>query len=170
MNSLWIALAIFGCLVAASLFMMNGYPKLASHHRDDETNTVIRLVANIFVVMTSLVFGLMINSAKNTYESIDANFHGYATSLIIFDRTLRGYGEATQATRNRLITYLERAIETPYRGDEALQHRDSEAAKYLDDIGKSLTGIKPPDRFHETMLQDIRQQYHSIIEQRWRIV
>ena len=36
--------------------------------------------------MTSLVFGLMINSAKNTFESIDANFHGYATSLIIFER------------------------------------------------------------------------------------
>ncbi|MCF5327454.1 hypothetical protein GIW15_26175, partial [Pseudomonas lurida] len=125
MNSLWIALAIFGCLVAASLLMMQWYPKLAAHHRDDETNTVIRLVANIFVVMTSLVFGLMINSAKNTFESIDANFHGYATSLIIFDRTLRAYGEATQDTRSRLVTYLERAIETPYRGDEALQHRNS---------------------------------------------
>ena len=90
MNSLWIALAIFGCLVAASLLMMHWYPKLASRHRDDDTNSVIRLVANIFVVMTSLVFGLMINSAKNTFESIDANFHGYATSMIIFDRTLRG--------------------------------------------------------------------------------
>ena len=31
-----------------------------------------------------------------SFESIDANFHGYATSLIIFDRTLRGYGDATQ--------------------------------------------------------------------------
>lgn len=62
MNSLWIALAIFGCLVAASLLMMQWHPKLAAQHRDDETNSVIRLVANIFVVMTSLVFGLMINS------------------------------------------------------------------------------------------------------------
>jgi hypothetical protein len=170
MNALWIALAIFGCLVAASLLMMQWYPKLASHHRDEDTNTVIRLVANIFVVMTSLVFGLMINSAKNTFESIDANFHGYATSMIIFDRTLRGYGDAAQDTRNRLITYLEHAIETPYRGDEALQHRNSEAAKYLDDIGKALAVIRPVDRYHETMLQDIRQQYHSLIEQRWRIV
>lgn len=83
MDSLWIALAVFGCLLASSLLMMHWYPKLAVHHRDEDTNTVIRMVANIFVVMTSLVFGLMINSAKNTFESIDANFHGYATSLII---------------------------------------------------------------------------------------
>jgi len=170
MNSLWIALAIFGCLGSASLLMMYWYPKLAVHHRDDDTNTVVRLVANIFVVMTSLVFGLMINSAKNTFESIDASFHAYATSLIIFDRTLRGYGDETQNTRSRLVTYLERAIENPYRGDEALQHHNSQAAQYLDNIGESLTGITPPDRFHETMFQDIRQQYHSLIEQRWRIV
>lgn len=33
-----------------------------------------------------------------------------------------------------------------------------------------MAAIAPPDRYHETMLSDIRQQYHSIIEQRWRIV
>jgi hypothetical protein len=170
MASVWIAVAIFGCLLSASLMMMHGYPKLSARHRDDDTNTVIRLVANIFVVMTSLVFGLMINSAKNTFESIDASFHAYATSLIIFDRTLRSYGDDTQQTRGRLVTYLEHAIANPYRGDEALQHRASQAAQYLDDIGESLSAIKPPDRFHETLFQDIRQQYHGLIEQRWKIV
>lgn len=170
MGSIWIALAIFGCLLSASLVMMHWYPKLAARHRDEDTNTVVRLVANIFVVMTSLVFGLMINSAKNTFESIDASVHAYATSLIIFDRSLRAYGEATQDTQARLETYLEQAIANPYRGDEALQHRTSPATHYLDAIGKSLVSIKPPDRFHETLLQDIRQQYHSLVEQRWKIV
>jgi len=68
------------------------------------------------------------------------------------------------------VSYLEHAIANPFRGDEALQHRNSEAARYLDDIGKSLSSIKPGDRFHETMLVDIRQQYHALIDQRWRIV
>lgn len=170
MESIWIAAAVFGCLLSASLLMMHWYPKLAARHKDEDTNTVVRLVANIFVVMTSLVFGLMINSAKNTFESIDASMHGYATSLIIFDRTLRTYGDATRETQGRLVNYLEQAIANPYRGDESLQHRKSPAAQYLDDIGKSLTSIKPPDHFHETMLQDIRQQYHGLIEQRWKIV
>jgi len=170
MESIWIALAVFACLLSAALLMMHWYPKLSARHRDDDTNTVVRLVANIFVVMTSLVFGLMINSAKNTFETIDANMHGYATSLIIFDRTLRAYGEPTQDAHARVVNYLEHAIANPFRGDEALQHRNSEAARYLDDIGKSLGAIKPVDRFHETQLADIRQQYHALIEQRWKIV
>lgn len=93
--------------------------------------------------MTSLVFGLMINSAKNTFESIDTNLHAYATSLIIFDRTLKNYGDAAQDTRTSLATYLEHAIANPYRGDEALQHRKSPATQYLDDIGVTLAAITP---------------------------
>ena len=57
------------------------------------------------------------------------------------------------------MTYLEQAIAHPFRGDEALQHVKSTAAQYLDDIGKALSIIRPPDRFHETMLVDILQQY-----------
>ena len=83
---------VFVCLSAASIGMMYLYPRLSARHRDDETNTVLRLVANIFVVMTSLVFGLLINSSKNTFETIDSNVHGFSTSLIMFDRSLRTYG------------------------------------------------------------------------------
>lgn len=170
MELLWIAVSIFTCLLLAALFMMHLYPKLSARHKDDETNTVVRLVANIFVVMTSLVFGLLINSAKNTFESVDANYHSYATSLIIFDRTLKSYGSETQDVQARLIVYLEHAIANTFSGDQALLHKKSAAVQYLDDIGVALAAITPSDRYHETMMSDIRQQYHSIIEQRWKIV
>ncbi|MDD0843170.1 bestrophin-like domain [Pseudomonas sp. Gutcm_11s] len=170
MESIFIAVGIFVCLLSASLLMMHWYPKLSARHRDEETNTVVRLVANIFVVMTSLVFGLMINSAKNTFEAIDTNVHAFATSLIIFDRTLKNYGEKAEDTRAHLVAYVEHAIANPYRGDEALQHRKSPATQYLDDIGVALAAIDPESRYQETLLEELRQQYRLLIEQRWKIV
>lgn len=161
---------IFICLLSAALVMMQLYPKLSARHRDDETNTVIRLVANIFVVMTSLVFGLLINSAKNTFEAIDTNVHAFATSLIILDRTLRTYGPAADDSRQHLQAYVEQAIANPARGDDALQRHPNTTAQYLDRLGDTLADITPVDRFHETMLADARQQYHGLIEQRWKIV
>lgn len=170
MESFWIAVAAFVCLLVAALLMMQLYPRLSARHRDEETNTVVRLVANIFVVMTSLVFGLLINSAKNTFESIDSNYHAYATSLIIFDRSLKTYGAGAQATQQHLSVYVEQAVTNPFRGDEAMQHRKSNAVHLLDNIGIALADVAPPDRYHETMLSGLRQQYHSLIEQRWKIV
>ena len=76
----WVAAIVFACLFGASLLAMLISPVLPAGHRDDDTANVVRLIANIFVVMTSLVFGLMINSARTTYADIDGKVHGFATS------------------------------------------------------------------------------------------
>jgi hypothetical protein len=61
---------MFACLSIASLGSLALYHRLRVHHRTDDTLNVVRMIANIFVVMTSPVLGLMINSAKNTLESV----------------------------------------------------------------------------------------------------
>lgn len=170
MSNIWIAVGVFACLVFASMSMMLLYPKLSTRHRDDETNTVVRLVANIFVVMTSLVFGLLINSAKNTFEAVDANVHAYGTSLIILDRTLRSYASDAEDARKHLETYVEEAIVRPERGDDALRGMRNRAARYLDDLGDALEAITPTHIDQRAILLDARQQYHSIVQQRWKLV
>ena len=99
MREALIAVMIFLCLAAAPLASMAVWPRLPARHRDDDTNNVVRLAANLFGVMTSLVLGLMINSAKQTFESIDHNVHAYATEMILLDRVLRQYGPDTDTVR-----------------------------------------------------------------------
>ena len=170
MTNIWIAVGVFACLVIASMSMMLLYPRLSSRHRDDETNSVVRSVAGIFVVMASLVFGLLINSANATFKAVDANVHAYATSLIILDRTLRSCGSDAEDARERLERYVEEAIMRPERGDDALRDQRSRAARYLNDVGDAMETITPTDSNQRTILVDARRQYHSIIQQRWKIV
>lgn len=170
MSAILIAVAAFLCLTVAALGMMHVYPKLPARHRDDDTNTVVRLVANIFVVMASLVFGLMINSAKNTFEGIDDNVHSFATNLILLDRTLRTYGLAGNDARQYLIAYVEGAIANPERVNDALHEARNAGQQQLDTVGNSLAAVQPADSLHESMLADARQQYNRIVEQRWMIV
>jgi len=46
-------------------------------------------VANLFVVMTSLVLGLMMNSTKDTFETNNRDIRTLATDLILLDRIMR---------------------------------------------------------------------------------
>ncbi|GLK88054.1 bestrophin-like domain [Pseudomonas turukhanskensis] len=170
MELVWTAFAIFACLFSAALLMMRFCPMLPSRHRDEETSTVVRLLANLFVVMTSLVFGLLINSAKNTFEAIDADVHVFATKMIILDRALRTYGPNADEARKRLEEYVQQAIDHPSHSDDALHQKPSVTAQYLDRVGEALRVIKPPDRYHETMLVEARQQYHGLMEQRWKVL
>jgi len=167
MNEAWVAAGIFACLSLASLGAMFVSPKMPARHRDDETNGVIRLIANIFVVMSSLVFSLMINSAKNTYENIDNSVHAFSTNIILLDRSLRTYGLSAVPARERLDRYLEYALANPARADMT---KPDDAGRALDAVGDALLSIQPDSDFHQTLLLDVRQQYHRLIEQRWAIV
>jgi len=167
MTEVWIAVIILGCLSTASVGAMVLSPKMPARHRDDDTNAVVRLIANIFVVMSSLVFGLMINSAKNTYESIDTSVHAFSTNIILLDRSLRTYGLTGEEARKRLQQYLVHAVSNPARADMT---KPDDAGRALDAVGNALLSIQPSDDFHQSLLLDIRQQYHRLVEQRWGIV
>lgn len=170
MREALIALVIFLCLVAAAFASMAIWPTLPAKHRDDDTNTVVRLTANLFGVMTSLMLGLMINSARNTYESIDRNVHAYATEMILLDRSLRQYGPETDVVRQPLGIYVQRVTgqdspthETPIDANRLSEH-------LLIEIGNRLSALIPADDAHSALLQDARQHLQKVTELRWVLI
>jgi len=168
MDETLIAVAIFLCLAVSSLGCLAFYAKLPARYLGDDTQNVVRLVAGIFSVMTSLVLGLMINSAKNTLESVDRNVHAFATGLIVLDRTLREYGPEATPTREHLLKYAQRAAHGTLRDDPLIADRVSESMFY--DVSNSLKAIEPRDRERIALWQGARQQHQRLLELRWVIV
>lgn len=170
MYNFLVSFIIFIFLSFSALATMFLHRKMRPHYWDDETAAVVRLIANIFVVMTSLVFGLMMNSAKNTYEAIDSNVHAFGTDIIVLDRTLRNYGPDTAVARKQLDNYVEEAILSPTRGSDNHQEKPDLTGQLLDKLGKELARIEPTSDYKAQILLDIRQQYHNIVEQRWGLI
>lgn len=165
------AVGVFVILIAASLGTLMTYEWLPPTHREEATNGVVRLVANIFVVMTSLVLGLMINSAKNTFEAIDHDLHIFATDIIVLDRTLRDYGADADPTRQKLIAYMERAAATAVSPkDDPLVEGDRTSERMLDDVGDSLSTLTPSNDDETALLASAKQQLRNLVEQRWTII
>jgi hypothetical protein len=161
------SLLIFACLVGASIGSLLLYEWMPLHHRQDDTHAVVRSVANIFVVMTSLVVGLMINSSKNTFEQVDHNVHTIATDMILLDRILVGFGPQGVEARQRLLAYALRAAQ---RSHEHKLVADSTSEAVLGEIGKSLKAIKPDNADQTAQLRDAEAQYVKVVQLRWIIV
>jgi hypothetical protein len=160
--------AIFACLAAASLGSLAICHRFPAHRGDEETLGVVRSIANIFVVMTSLVLGLLINSAKNTMDSVDRNIHSFAADLIMLDRWLQHYGGDAEGARRRLLAYAEHAgrLIQDYQG--ASSDRDGE--RMLNEVGASLNTLQPQDAERRATLQSAQQQFLRLSELRWLIV
>ena len=170
MIGILIAVATFLCLTGASLGALAVSARLPARYRDDDTNNVVRLAANIFVVTTSLVLGLLLNSSKNTYEAIDRNVHAFATDLIVLDRSLRHYGPDALEVRKRLAGYVRRAVEGtwPTRGSPILDDRSAE--RLLDDVGNALTAIRPTDPARAELWREVEANFQNVVKRRWVLI
>jgi hypothetical protein len=170
MNEILVGVLIFLCLVAASLGSLLIYTRLPERHREDSTSNVVRLVANIFVVMTSLVLGLMINSSKGTIDVIDRNVHVLATQLILLDRDLAQYGAAAGGARQHLAAYVEEAIAGTWPNEGPPRVADRDAERLLVAVGSSLNEIIPAGSDQIALWSTAQQQYQKVVEQRWVLV
>lgn len=170
MGEILVALLVFFLLAAASLGCLVLHVKLPPHHRQDDTQASIRLVASIFVVMTSLVLGLMINTAKNKFDAINRDVHTFATQLILLDRTLRLYGPDASDTRQRLHAYAQRAANGKWTSDDPHTIADRTSEHLLTEVGNGLRAMQPADAERLSVWNDARQQLRSIVELRWALV
>lgn len=170
MHEILVAAAIFLCLVAAAIVSLVVSERLPTRYRDDDTHNVVRLAANIFVVTTSLVLGLLINSAKNTYEAVDRNMHGFATDLILLDRSLRHYGPEASDVRQRLRAYLRQAVNGtwPSSGSPVLDDRAAE--RLLDDVGNALAAVRPSDPVRAELWRESQTNYQNVVKRRWVLI
>lgn len=160
-------LAIFACLAGASLISLAVHERFPAQHRQDDTSAVVRLAANLFVVMSSLVLGLMINSAKNTFETIDHNVHSFATQLILLDRTLRQYGPEADGARELLTAYTQRVVDTTANDRTTTVVPNKLSELLLNQVGDRLAALVPADARRSATQQTAMQQLQKVIEMRW---
>ena len=170
MHELLVAMAIFVCLVGASLGSLVLSERLPAHHRQDETYNVVRLAASIFVVMTSLVLGLLVNSSKNMFEAIDRNIHAFSTELILLDRTLRHYGPEASDVRQRLRAYVRQAINGTWGADASPVLEDRAAEALLDEVGNGLVAMRPSDPVRTEMWREAEVSYQNVVRRRWVLI
>jgi len=168
MNEVRIAIFVFLCLAGASLGALFCYERLPEHQRQDDTQRVLHLIANIFVVMTSLVLGLMISSAKSRFDGVNQDVHSYATKLILLDRMLLLYGPETGDTRQRLVAYTQRAANGHWTAEGGLSDKTSE--RLLEDVGTRLRALEPNRDPQLSIWNDMREQHRKVIELRWSLV
>lgn len=127
-----------------------------------EVHATIGLVANILVVMTSLALGLMLNSAKNTFEEDNRNIHALATDLILLDRTLKALGPPAGEARRQIAEYVRVSLR-----EANIVKEDPDAEAVLDAAGASVRSMRFSDEQQIALWNDARQLYRQVVRDRW---
>jgi hypothetical protein len=102
MSAIEIGLVVFACVFGGSLVGAFVRPALPPHHLSEESKDVIRLGMGLVATMSALVLGLLIASAKSSFDAWRTGYNQAAVDFVLVDRTLAHYGPETQAARDLL--------------------------------------------------------------------
>ena len=111
MSAIAVALIVFACVFGGALAGMGLRRRLPAHHLADESKDVMKLGMGLVATMAALVLGLMIASAKSSYEAQRTGFEQLAANLILLDNTLARFGPEAGAARAQLRRTVAAALD-----------------------------------------------------------
>ncbi len=111
MSASVLALLVFAAQLAGWACGRFVRSRLPAEHLDSGTRDSVVLLVGMVATLSALVLGLMISSAKTSFDADRASVVEIAADVLLIDRALAHYGEEAKPARAALRGFMERAIE-----------------------------------------------------------
>ena len=172
MTTIEISLLVAACVFAGSLVGLFLHRLLPETHLTPQTMDVVRLGNGMLSVLASLVLGLLIATAKSSYDSTTHSIRDYAAELGVLNETLRDYGGPASVPRDALRRYTERFLADgwPRNGARPTVLEGEEGQRLLEHVREAIRALKPADA-GATWLQDqALGDNTNLLRQRWLLI
>lgn len=124
MNTEIISLIIFGCVVGAVLIGRALSRLLPKDHLGADTKETVKLSMGLLATMAALLLGLLVASAKGSYDNARSQVIQMAAKVVFLDRVLTGYGPETAEARGLLRNAIEQIARRAMQPPKANTHVD----------------------------------------------
>ena len=102
MTPLTISLVAFACIFGSTLLGMFLRNILPEHHLSDESKDAVKLGIGMIATLAALVLGLLVASAKGTFDTASTGLRQAGARVILLDRVLAHYGPEAMEARQLL--------------------------------------------------------------------
>ncbi len=102
MSPLATSSVVFACIfgVALAAMVLKGF--LPEHHLSADSKDVVKLGMGTIATLAAIVLGLLIATAKGTYDTQNGAIQELAAKIMLLDRVLAKYGPETKEARELL--------------------------------------------------------------------
>jgi len=111
MSPIATSLLVFVCVFGGALFGMLLRSRLPEHHLSAESQRVVSLGAGIIGTMAALVLGLLVASAKGSYDAQSDEMMDFSSRIVLLDRVLAHYGPEAKDARDLLRDVVARMVD-----------------------------------------------------------
>jgi hypothetical protein len=117
MSSLTISLVAFAFIFGGALAGMILRTSLPDHHLSADSKEVVKLGMGLVGTMAALILGLLVASAKSSFDAQSSELTQAAANIVVLDRVLAQYGPETREVREILRGSVARILEDTWSHD-----------------------------------------------------
>src|SRR5262245_39550875 len=117
MSSLAISVVVFACVFGSALLGMLLRALLPPHHLSSESKDVVKLGVGLVATLAALVLGLLIASAKGSFDEQSRELTQLAADVVLLDRLLAHYGSESEPAHHLLRGAVAHMLETTWSKD-----------------------------------------------------
>ncbi len=139
MNSILVSLIIFACIFAAAVIGM--VVRVPEDHVGADAKEVVRLATGLVATMAALVLGMLVSSAKTSYDASKNQIAEMSSDVVVIDRLLQRYGPETGEIRAEFRQLVEFGLERiwPSEANRQADLRPGDTGNALADQLEALT-------------------------------
>lgn len=153
-------LFVFGA-AAAGMFARS---RLPDHHLSSDSREAIKLATAIIGTLSAIALGLLIASAKRSFDEAGAELRTSAARVVLLDRTMAQYGPETATLRETLRKSLEARLNEVRGEREGLLHEGLD----VEPIQTGLRHLVPANDGRRWLQSRALQLSGQISEMRWQ--
>ncbi len=168
MNASGIALLAFGIIFGSVLLGMRLRAALPEHHLSPDTKDTVRLGMGLIATMTALLLGLLIASAKGSYDTQRSEVIQLAAKVSFMDRMLGIYGPEAADARSQLRGATEDLTQKLWQ-DKSAKQQGGPTISSGQSLFTSIQKLAPQTDEQRSLKDEALESTIDISKTRWRL-
>lgn len=143
MNTAFTALIVFGCLVGAVLVGRTLRRLLPESHLSADSKDAVKLAMGLVATMSALVLGLLVSSAKGSYDTERSELIQMASKIAFLGRVLDAYGPEAAGVRAQFRDTVERETRQLWPGEMRRQANPAVKVQEANAVYAAIQHLSP---------------------------
>jgi len=145
---------------------------LPEHHLSDESKDIVKLGIGTIATLAAVVLGLLIASAKGTFDTMNSGLVQAGSKVILLDRVMARYGPETREARDLLRRNLASVIERtwPKEGTGLTKAKAPDPQASLEALQDKLLQLSPQNDAQRWLQSEAVQLSGDIANVRWLLI
>ena len=169
-SSTVIGWVVFACLYGAALVGMLLRKALPQQHLSDESKDSVKLAMGLLGTMAALVIGLLIASAKGSFDAQNNELKEASANILLLDRALAHYGPETKDIRETIRRLVAQRLKLTWPEDPSRTSVDvGNTTPSAEGMEEGIRHLSPQTDAQRELRAQALQIVGDVLHTRWLV-